>query len=136
MEKEQEVELILSSLSIFFLGCIIILFSLFPAIFLKHPNQLYLCSIIFQIITLGFGIAESIILIKLNLADPEPRHTYIALAFIESFAFLMFYHYIVALNLEIIFKIFNTSSQKYKFRVRFYHIASFIVSLIIIIVLL
>ena len=61
MGREVEIELVFSSLSIFFLGCIIMLFSSFPAIFLKHPNQLYFCSIIFQMIALAMGMIGTIL---------------------------------------------------------------------------
>ena len=53
---EIEVELILSFFSIALLLIILILFSLFPAIFLKHPNQIYYHSIIYQIFSLLFSI--------------------------------------------------------------------------------
>lgn len=132
MENYTEIELSFYSISFLLLTFIVVLYASFPAKFLKHPSQLYFYSLIFQVIYTVLFIALDILILRYFLfRNSLELMQAVYMLYLASFVFIMFYHYLLALNIEIILKILRTSSQGYKKRVFFYHFASIAMTIII-----
>ena len=133
MEKYASLELTLSIISSVLILKLLVMYMCFPGLFLRHPNQLYFCSLIFWVLNLILRITTDISLLRYLLHRSSNKlqgNSY--LYYTSEFLFLMFYHYIVVLNLEIIIKISKASSQGYKKRVLAYHIFCTASSIIIV----
>ena len=136
MAQYAQIELILSSVSAALLLKIVALYISFPRLFLRHPNQLYFYSIILLIIGLFFTISMDVMILKYYLYRNSYIFETLYFRYIQFFIFLVFYHYILALNFEIIIKIFRASSQGYKKRVCVYHIITYTLSVVLILLVL
>ena len=130
MDPSLQTELICYSISMFSLLLIIIIFLSFPAIFLKHPNQVYLYFVFFQML----HQCTSILLEILSLEYPLFRKSlsnslYNFIVYPDLLIDFLSLHYLLALNIEITFKLSSTPRQDYKKRVLIYHMACTTLSL-------
>ena len=135
--EEIRIELALTVISGFLVLIMIALYVSFPTLFLKHPNQLQFYTMVFQLIEISLSISTSTL--KLMYSIYRNKYTSQADYYINTsilLNFLMLYHYLLALNLEIIIKITKASVQGYKRRVILYHIISISMSLLMFILFL
>lgn len=112
---------------------LIIIYSIFPNKFLRHPNQFFYYSLFSQVLYSLLG-STIIILFAENLRNPSKysQKVFKTLFLIFSFFFLVFFHYILILNLEIYRKLSNSLNKCTFKRLCVYHLLTFTLSSVII----
>ena len=131
-----QLDLILSCFSEAGLLIIIILYSSFHSYFLKHPNQVYFYSLIFQSLAFALEISLDIMVLMYFLFRNHNNIPILIFLFhIQTYFSILGFHYIIALNIEIIIKISRASVQSYKKRVLIYHIFSIVMTTIFILLI-
>lgn len=112
-----------------------------PKLLLKHPNQLHFCALLFWDISLWLTAALPLIVLLIYTYTLEVNYEYLyyfyyCYFYLQIFVSFLFLHYFLALNIEIIIKLFRSSSEGYKIRVLIHHLVSITCSVVILIVIL
>lgn len=131
-----EIELILTTFSEVALLLIAGLYLSFPTLFIQHPNQLYFYSLIFQITGNILVISLDVLTIRyIIIRQSDNLKAIVCLVYASIWFSLLFYHYLLALNIEIILKISRASMQGYKKRVFIYHLLSIVMAAVLLILI-
>ena len=128
MDTFYRLSIIFYCFSITLLLLIIILLRLFKRKLLRYPNQFYYYSLWAQLIC-GINMLALLIILEFYAQTKNAQELFECFFFPSVFLYLIYFHYIYFLNIEIHTKLSQSLNKCSKKRIIFYHTSVIIISL-------